>query len=275
MGGKYNSLKFILPNMPDNIKTFYDVFAGSGTVALNVKADKYVLNDRITPLTDLHEYLKSTGFQTIHKNVLEDIEEYELNDLSGEGFLRLRRDYNNTKSARKLYALTQHSFNYLMRFNRKGEFNASFGKGKCRLGGNALDKLRGYASHFSELNTTIKNVDFRDLINVSELGAGDYVYLDPPYEQTLANYNENRGFTGWGQEDAEDVRELLVSIHNAGAYFGYSNTIVSKGVNNEALIDFITRHRDFKVATKEGYINGVPSSRKHRGKDVEVFITNA
>lgn len=73
MGGKYNSLKLILPNIPKEINTFYDMFAGSGTVALNIEASSYVINDRITPLVELHDCLITNNYEQIHDNILEDI----------------------------------------------------------------------------------------------------------------------------------------------------------------------------------------------------------
>lgn len=273
MGGKYNSLKFIIPYIPKKINSFYDLFAGSGTVALNVDADRYIINDKVFPLIQLHDYLIGNKFEIIHSNIMEDIDHYELNNLDGKGYLRLREEYNKDKCPRKLYALTQHSFNYLMRFNMNGEFNASFGKGKCKLGENAITKLEGYANQFNKNNTRTTHRDFREVVRDSDIKKGDYVYLDPPYEQTLANYNERRGFTGWGERDAEDVRELLKQLNEEGIYFGYSNTIISKGIENKELMRFI-KDNDFRVYSKKGYINGVPSTRKHRGKDVEVFITN-
>src|SRR5690625_3922106 len=97
MGGKYSSLKFILPHIPKNISTFYDVFAGSGTVALNVRAVNYVLNDRVTPLVELHKYLITNGYQSTYDNIIQDIEGYSLNDLSGKGYLELRKKYNEDK----------------------------------------------------------------------------------------------------------------------------------------------------------------------------------
>src|SRR5690625_4208760 len=105
MGGKFNSLKFILPIIPERINTFYDMFAGSGTVALNVEASKYVINDRVTPLIELHDYLLTNNYEQIHDNILKDISQYELHNLEGNGYLRLRKEYNEDKCPRKLYAL--------------------------------------------------------------------------------------------------------------------------------------------------------------------------
>ena len=60
MGNKLSLLSQILPYFPRNIKTFYDIFGGSGTVSLNVKAEKYILNDLNNHLYNLYDMFKNT-----------------------------------------------------------------------------------------------------------------------------------------------------------------------------------------------------------------------
>ena len=45
MGSKRRLLKQILPLFPDNIDTFYDLFAGGGIVSLNTQAKQVYYND--------------------------------------------------------------------------------------------------------------------------------------------------------------------------------------------------------------------------------------
>nr|WP_318029246.1 DNA adenine methylase [Mycoplasmopsis bovis] len=45
MGGKYKLLNQIVRYFPKNIDTFYDLFAGGCDVAINIKANKIVVND--------------------------------------------------------------------------------------------------------------------------------------------------------------------------------------------------------------------------------------
>ena len=55
MGNKYKLLPQLLPLIPDNIETFYDLFGGSGCMC-NVPSKKYVyneLNDNIVALYKL------------------------------------------------------------------------------------------------------------------------------------------------------------------------------------------------------------------------------
>lgn len=41
MGNKFKLLPQMLPYFPKNINRFYDLFGGSATVSLNVKANEY------------------------------------------------------------------------------------------------------------------------------------------------------------------------------------------------------------------------------------------
>lgn|SRR5699024_569159 len=271
MGGKFNSLKYMRKHFPSNIDIFYDVFTGSGTVPLNIPAAKYVLNDSLPQLISLHDYLISTGYDEVFQNIIEDVKEFDLNCLTGEGYYRLRDLYNERNEARLLFALITHSFNYIMRFNRLGKFNTSFGKGKCKLGGNMLVKLKGYTDTFNLGNTQTVNKDFREFIKTNTFKENDFVYFDPPYEQTVAIYNENGN---WGVKDAIEVLNIIKELDGKGVRFGYSNTLESKGIKNTLLLDFINDNPNFKVIYNNGHIYGVPSTRIHRGKDVEVYITN-
>ena len=45
IGGKYKLLPQIIPLFPKNINTFVDLFGGSGTVLMNVVANRYIYND--------------------------------------------------------------------------------------------------------------------------------------------------------------------------------------------------------------------------------------
>ena len=51
-------LSQIIPLFPKNIQTFVDLFGGGFNVGINVKADKIIYNDQLTPLVELFQYLK-------------------------------------------------------------------------------------------------------------------------------------------------------------------------------------------------------------------------
>ena len=56
-GNKFKLLSQIIPLFPDNINTFVDLFCGSSTVSLNVKANKIICNDSNEPLIEVLKYL--------------------------------------------------------------------------------------------------------------------------------------------------------------------------------------------------------------------------
>ena len=104
------------------------------------------------------------------------------------------------------------------------------------------DKNKEYISNgtkfFKQNNLVIQNRDFREL-NVRELNVDDFVYLDPPYLNTIATYNEN---SGWTENDEDDLYNLCERLHKNGIRFGMSNMFENKGVTNSKLIDWCEKN---------------------------------
>ena len=274
MGGKYRSLKYFQHLIPEVEGTFYDVFAGSGTVLLNADAQKYVYNDINTPLAELFLFLsQQENSEDFFKELQDDVEKYELD--TKEGYLNLRDIYNKEPNPKHLFLLMNHSFSYLIRFNKNGGFNASYGQGVCKLGKNMGDKVDGMLNKLKGKELLVLNKPFQELKDeLLNLSKNDFVYLDPPYEMTQANYNENRGFAGWSQKDVDETYELIEELIKREIPFGYSNTIVVKGKINKRLKSLIQNYPQLK-ATKVGKLDltGI-GTKKTIGKDLEVYITN-
>lgn len=275
MGGKYRSLKYFQHLLPKVEGTFYDLFAGSGTVLLNANAQSYVYNDINTPLAELFSFLaKQEDSDEFFQELKKDVNTYNLN--TKEGFLELRQEYNQNPNPKKLFLLMNHSFSYLIRFNKNGEFNASYGQGKCKLGENMGEKVEGMLEKLKDKNLRVTNKPFQNLKKeILNLSKNDFVYLDPPYELTQANYNENRGFAGWSKQDVDDVYELVEELIKRDIPFGYSNTLVIKGETNQRLKELIDKYTDNLLVTNVGKVDltGI-GTKKTTGKDVEVYITN-
>lgn len=58
-GGKESELKYILPNCPKVYKRYFEPFVGGGSVYLNIKAEKYYINDKSEDLINLYEMIQS------------------------------------------------------------------------------------------------------------------------------------------------------------------------------------------------------------------------
>lgn len=54
-GGKEQELKYIIPNVPSDISSYYEPFVGGGAVYTAIQADKYFINDKSEELISLYK----------------------------------------------------------------------------------------------------------------------------------------------------------------------------------------------------------------------------
>jgi adenine-specific DNA-methyltransferase len=71
-----------------------------------------------------------------------------------------------------------------------------------------------------------------------------YIYLDPPYSNTMAIYNESRAYGGWSLEDDEKLFNELDRITKLGVKWSLSNVLENKDKTNDHIE---------KWALKNGY----------------------
>lgn len=273
MGGKFRSLKNIIPNFPNYINTFYDLFSGSGTIHLNTFAENVVVNDINYIVVDLQEFISSSDPEKLYNNLLHMARSYKLYESNSDGYIELRKEYNFDKDPLKLLALSQHSFNYLIRFNKKGEFNASHGKGISKLSNDFLNKLIYFNEYTSNSNYTFMSKDFRKVVNLNKLNKNDLVYCDPPYLLSEAVYNEKRAFGGWTRKDSLELFNLLDDIHNEGSNFALTEMIFSKGMTNTDLTKWVSKN-NYTIRYNNVKYLGVPSTHNNDKSSVEVLVTN-
>ncbi len=292
MGSKFKLLDQIIPLFP-NSKKFLDLFAGSGTVGINSKSSKIILNDKNTQLIELISYIRETDLSTIINKLNKIIDTFNLSNTSTNGysfyhcnssiglaeynkshFLELRETYNKLCHSNVenkyilLYALIIFSFNNQIRFNRKGEFNLPVGKRD--FNDNMLKKLILFSNRIKEKNIIFKSLDFRN-INLDEVDQDTFIYCDPPYLITNATYNENNA---WTQNDEIDLLEFLNIANKKGFKFALSNVLISKNKENSLLIQWIKQNNYTCHYLNKNYAN---SNYQRKNKDTitqEVLITN-
>lgn len=281
MGNKKKLLKKGLVDLfPTNINTFVDLFAGSGAVSLNVKANKYIINDIDENLISLYNLFKTVPSDDIIKHIEMRIDQYGLarertkrNEFKDKerieryknAYMKLRTQYNSDKNILDFYTLTFYSFSQQFRFNKKGDFNMPCGN-DCF---SELNKkyIKDGCDFFSKDNVYITNNDFRKL-DINKLKQDDFIYLDPPYMNTTAVYNEN---DGWNIKDEEDLYELCEKMNLNNIKFGMSNVFSNKNIVNTKLINWCELNK-FNVYTfnKFNYV----ACGKGNANTKEVFITN-
>lgn len=273
MGSKRRLMEQLLGVMPGGIETFYDVFGGSGTVALNAPSRYVLLNEFNTPLYKLHEYLIHTPFIEIQQDMQDLVIKYgDGKKLTEQQYKDLRDVYNKDKpedrDVRIFHLLVYFAFQKMLRFTQDGKFNTSYNNRiKGLPGRDYFSKIYTYSEVLLQKGVDLQNKDFRD-IDYSKLTSQDFVYFDPPYLITNAMYNN-----GWGEQEERDLYQIIQELDDRGIRFGLSNVIKHKGQTNHILEEFVN-HNNYYVHRFNIVYDTYLGEKGDAVEADEVYITN-
>ncbi len=266
VGGKAQLLDKIKELMPSEYNHYYEPFVGGGALLFNIAPKDFTINDFNSEL--ITTYRCFTDKHTVDK-LIEKLNEYQ-NNHSEEQYYKIRAmdrdpgyadlaDYE--KAARMIY-LNKSCFNGLYRVNGSGYFSTPSGKKKTV---NCYDKenLDEIVNYFTTANAEIMNGDFADA--VANAKAGDFVYLDPPYDtwedkNSFVSYTKN----SFGKDEQKRVADTFKALADKGAYVMLSN-------HNTAYIQELYAGYDIHVVDARRSIN---SKGTGRGNVEEVLITS-
>lgn len=282
MGNKKKLIKKGLVDLfPENIDNMVELFGGSAIVSMNTRAKVYYISDINPHLVDLYKLFKYSSSDKIIEHIWNRINEFKLpkertkrNMFIGrediiegykKSYISFRNFYNKNKNVLDFYTLMFFSFSQQFRFNSKGDFNMPYGS-DCFSTQNE-EYIKNGCSFFGRENVNVGKGDFRNL-NIDLLGGNDFVYLDPPYLNTTATYNEQNG---WTIQDEQDLYNLCEALNEKGIKFGMSNVFENKGHKNVNLIHWCEKH-GFNVYTFDKF--SYYACGKGNSNSKEVFITN-
>jgi DNA adenine methylase Dam len=281
MGNKKRLIqKGLIDLFPKEIHTFYDLFGGSGVVALNTNANEYVLNELDKNIYNLYLLIKEHDPQDIISHIENRIIEYDLptkstnsattskeeRDYYKGNYMKLRDYYNTYKNPLDLFVLMNYCLSQTMRFNQKGGFNMPFGNNRFIKEKHGKFFV-GFHESLNKNNFTINNESF-ERFNAESITPDDFVYLDPPYIGTTATYNENGK---WNEESQHNLLNFCEDLHNKNVKFAMSNVFRNKDYINESLINWCETN-NFKVYTFDNF--SYHSYGKGDANSEEVLITN-
>ncbi len=271
-GGKHSILKDILPQFPDSMDNFVDLFAGGLNVGINVNANRIYANDQISYLIEMYDYFQKNEVEDILTEIDSVILKYNLDQKNVEGYNKLRDDYNLNQIPLYLFVLTCFSFNHQIRFNNSMKFNTPFGKDRSSYNESIKNNLIRFCNKLKSSMYIFSSLDFRK-IDFSFLHEGDVVYCDPPYLITTGSYNDGkRGFGDWKQEEDDALLKLLDEFDKKGIHFFLSNVFYHKGLTNEKLIEWSKKYKVIYI--DKSYANCSYHFRDRETKTVEVLVTN-
>lgn len=276
MGNKYKLLEQLLLLFPNTCDVFVDAFGGSGVVSMNYQGNiKTIYNEINENIIGIIKMIQTENLYELDQYYRNKINKYNLRtksnkenpQLNKNGYIKLRQEYNDSakKDYRDLFLLMCYSINHLLRFNSKNEFNVS--NGNDSYNEKNFQQLKDMKEIFK--NIEILSCDVFDL-NLNDLSKNDFIYLDPPYLNTTAVYNEKRAFGGWSIENDYKLFNLLKELNNKNIKWRMSNVFENRNVKNEHLIKWCNDNKWNVYHLNRNYN---PFSRGNSNND-EVYICN-
>ena len=249
-----------------------DLFAGGLNVGINVNADTIYANDQISYIIDLYKLFQDTSTDDLVASIKARIGEYQLSQENQEGYLKLRKKYNETGGPLDLFVLTCYAFNHQIRFNSKHQFNTPFGKERSSFNPNIESNLIRFCDALHKKNIILSTGDFLDF-DFSLLSRGDLVYCDPPYLITTGSYNDGkRGFKDWTLKEERELLALLDDLDRQGILFALSNVFRHKGLTNDVLIEWSKKY--YVTHIEKSYTNCSYHFKDRAARTMEVLVTN-
>lgn len=238
-GGKYRLLEKIKSVLPPGNRLI-EPFAGAAALFLNTGYKDYWLNDINTDLITLYRQLK-----TKNKQFIEFAETFfKPENNNDKRYYQLREYFNNCRdrserSALFLY-LNRHSYNGLCRYNKKGQFNAPFGRYKNPCF--PKQQLLAFSQKANRVKFTHKN--FIEVMQAAK--AGDVIYCDPPYipltkTANFTHYSQRK----FSEEQQQKLAELAQSLakQNIPVIISNHNTSFTRKLYQAATLKKFTAPR--------------------------------
>jgi DNA adenine methylase len=218
-GNKYRVLSHLLPEIqfPEQ---FIEPFAGSLSVALNVTAQSYVLNDYNEDLIHLHQLVVS------EQNFIDECELFFRNQNTEEQYYNRRTQFNESQDSKEramlFVYLNRHCFNGLTRYNRSNQFNVPYGKYKSPYF--PRKEMENFRNTFKNENVSFYSGDFANSELYSNVTNNTVVYFDPPYLPLTdtANFSDYAS-AGFSYENHETLRDLALELQSKGVKVIMSN----------------------------------------------------
>lgn len=276
IGNKYRLLPQLLQLFPKEINTFVDLFTGGGDVVANIIAEQKIANDINQPVIEILQSFQQHSLNEIMDYIDTRIEEFNLSKTNEDGYLRYRKLYNTNGSGYDtpldLFTITRFSYNQIIRFNNKMEFNAAFGRNKNSFNDNMRNNTLGFQPKLKNIQFMSKDFRAFDLSNYTK---DDFLYIDPPY--LIANADYNAGRTAKLSWTALDEQALHIFLDNAtilGLKWAMSNFIKHRDKVNTITEEWAIKNNYNIYNIKSDYSCLAAKAERITESTLEVLITN-
>ena len=274
-GNKYKYLSQLYNYFPKSINNFIDLFCGGTDVSINIKAKHVYANDINTNIINIYKSFQEHSIEEVFSFIDARIKEFQLSKWNSEGFLAYRELYNTNEDYRTpldLFTLSRFAFNNKISFNTKNELNASFGYNHSNFNLNQRANTR--AMHAAIQNINFSSYNFKDFNITDFTNPNDFIYVDPPYLISAAQYNTGSRLVNekWDQQNDLELYNFLDEINKMGIKWAVSNLIAHKGKENVILIEWAEKYNVYDIFSD--YSKAVYNKIKTNEPTIEVLITN-
>lgn len=259
-GSKRIQSEQIISYFPKYMGTYYEPFCGGCSVLyqLMVSDEKFardfVCSDTNPDLIDLWNVVKNNPEELFdeYSKMWSKMQSMDNKGMKRAYFEEIRNEFNKTRNPMLFFFIMRTCTNGIPRYNKHKEFNGTL---HLTRDGIKPKRLQPVIMDWSELlnvnEVTFKCCDYKDIFE--EVEEGDFLYLDPPYDNTRIN----RYFGRVGFDDFFNQLRLLntMDIKFVLSFDGKSNGSLTVPIDcyiNRVYID--SKNSSFR-RTKEGMTN--------------------
>lgn len=226
VGGKGRLLSQLTPLLPDGVQRMRHIepFAGGAAMFFASRSERARLSDLNGKLMRTYGAVRD-DVEGVIAHLSRFMERH-----GTEHYYRVRDDYNrgaygcDSELAAAFVYLNKTCFNGLYRANRSGRFNVPIGR--CQRP--PVVDVEGLTGASARLQGVELGVASFECV-LDHVRAGDFVYLDPPYEP-VSKTSSFQAYTGDGFARAEQVRlrEVFDELSRRGVFAMLSNSSTSE-----------------------------------------------
>ena len=207
-GSKRKLVHVLAAQAPVRFDRYIEPFCGSACLFFSLRPTKAVLGDRNSALIETYRVLRR------HPRLLTralrafggPAEYYAVRSMSPEALTSI-------EAAARFVYLSRFCFNGVYRTNRDGAFNVPRGINT----GNIPTDTEFYRTSIALRSAELRNCDFDACL--TDVRAGDFVYLDPPYGSSTRDCYGEYGYDCFSEHDLARLIRCLEHIDSVGAWF--------------------------------------------------------
>lgn len=263
-GGKTQLLESITALTPQRFETYHEPFAGGAAVLLELQPTRATVNDMNAELMTAYRLIRD-DLPALVKKLKEMVKKHNETAEAKDYYYAIRAQQpdglTEVEQAARFIYLNKLGFNGLYRVNAKGEFNVPFNKKENIKNATVFSEanLKRLSTYLKDNDIALHCEDFGYILN--EAQAGDFVFIDSPYDESWNGYQAG----GFGEAEHRRLADTVKELHRNGVKFMLTNH------NTPLIQELYAEFRQFEVPVNRA-INSKGADRANA--TTELIIVN-